>query len=57
MNENQPGTVDTLREERFVETDAAAFVFLSKEESNRIRERAKRSQEARAAGREETVAP
>ena len=57
MNENQPGSVDAIREERFVETEADAFVFLSKEESDRIRERAKLAQEAKTAQSQEAVAP
>ena len=27
MNENQPGSIDAIREERFVETEADAFVL------------------------------
>ena len=49
MNENQSGSIDAVREERFVETDEDAFVFLSKEESARMRERARLAQEARNA--------
>ena len=56
MNENQPGSIDAVREERFVETDEDAFVFLSREESDRIRDKARLAQETRKPEREKTVA-
>jgi len=41
MSKNEPGSLEVIREERFVETDVNAFVVLSKEESDRIIEEAR----------------
>ena len=43
MSQKPPGSVNEIREERFVETEGEAVEVLSKDESDRIREQAKRS--------------
>ena len=47
MGEKESGSNEGVREDRFVETDANAFVVLSKEESERIVEKARLDKEAR----------
>ena len=54
MSKKGPDSLDDIREERFIETDVNAFVVLSKEESDRIIEKARLAQEARKAKRAST---
>ena len=51
MIKKEPGSIQVIREERFVETDVNAFVVLSKEESDRIIEQTRLAREARMAKR------
>ncbi len=56
MSERQPKSIDVIREDRFVEKDANAFVVLSKEESDRILEKAGQAQKAKLERAERTGA-
>ena len=47
MGEKEAGSNEVIGEDRFVEKDANAFVVLSKEESDRIVEKARLDKEAR----------
>ena len=49
MSERLPDSIEVIRADKFVETDANAFVVLSKEESDRIVEKARLAKEARKA--------
>ena len=51
MSERLPDSIEVIRADKFVETDANAFVVLSKEESDRIVEKARLAKEARKAKR------